>query len=305
MIAPPKAGPMRLPSFSSLIAFDAVARHGTLTRAAEELNVSQPAISRRLAALESDIGRLLFDRSTKPLSLTNSGTELFDVLRSGLSRLESVIARLRSAADGNTVTISAGSGLTAYWLIPRLPQMQAAFPKLRLKIVSQSHNNDDDLSGDLQIRFGSGKWPATEVTKMIGEEAFPVCSPLHLGSRKVPFSVDRLKEAPLLDMKVHSQPWHDWNSWFEAVGAPIRTPLNILYFDSYPLVMSAALAGQGICIGWAGLLDDFLASGALVRLTPQSASSARGYFVTHDVDLESDHPARAIAGWLAEASSRR
>jgi DNA-binding transcriptional LysR family regulator len=294
---------MRLPPFSSLIAFDAVARHGTLTRAAEELNVSQPAISRRLAALESDIGQLLFDRRTKPLSLTRSGTELFDVLRSGLSRLESVVARLRNPPDGNTVTISAGSGLTAYWLIPRLPQMQAAFPDLRLKIISQSHNNEDDISGDLQIRFGSGNWPATEVTQLMSEETFPVCSPLHLGDRKVPFSMDHLKAAHLLDMKVQSQPWYDWSSWFEATGTPIKAPLDILYFDSYPLVMSAALAGQGICIGWSGLLEDFLASGALVRLTSQSASSARGYFVTHDADLESDHPARAIAAWLVEAAS--
>lgn len=301
----PRYSPMRLPSFSNLIAFDATARHGTLTRAAEELNVSQPAISRRLAALESDLGRPLFDRSTKPLSLTKSGQELFDVLRSGLSRLESVIGRLRGSETADTVTISAGSGIAAYWLIPRLPEMQAAFPGVRLKIVSQSHNNEDDLSGDLQIRFGQGPWVATAVGKMFDEEVFAVCSPLYLRRRSTPLSLDQLKSASLLDMKVTNQPWYDWGSWFDAVGAPARKPLDVLYFDSYPLVISAALAGQGICLGWAGLLDDFLASGALVRLTPRSASSARGYFVTHDVDLAVDAPARSIARWLLESAARR
>lgn len=296
---------MRLPSFSNLIAFDAIARHGTLTRAAEELNVSQPAISRRLAALESDLGRPLFNRSTKPLSLTKSGEELFDVLRSGLSRLESVIGRLRGAPDGtDTVTISAGSGLAAYWLIPRLPEMQAAFPALRLKIISQSHDNEDDVSGDLQIRFGQGGWAAAVVTKMFGEEVFPICSPLHLGSRGVPFSIEQLKGGLLLDMRVTNQPWYDWNGWFEAVGAPARAPLKVTYFDSYPLVISAALAGQGVCLGWAGLLDNFLRSGALVRLSSMSATSSRGYFVTHDAELPPDAPARSIARWLLAHAGR-
>jgi DNA-binding transcriptional LysR family regulator len=287
-----------------LIAFDAIARHGTLTRAAEELNVSQPAISRRLAALEADLGHLLFDRRTKPLALTKSGEELFDVLRSGLSRLETVIRRLRSSADSESVTISAGSGLAAYWLIPRLPEMQSAFPTLRLKIVSQSHQHEDDGTGDLQIRFGEGSWPATEATKMLGEEVFPVCSPLHLGRRKVPFSLDQLEAASLLDMKVENQPWYDWGSWFEAAGTAVNRPPKILYFDSYPLVVSAALAGQGVCLCWAGLLDGFLGSGALVRLSPISIPSPRGYFVTHEVGLPPDAPARAIARWLLDSAMR-
>jgi LysR family glycine cleavage system transcriptional activator len=297
-------GLMRLPSFSNLIAFDAIARHGTLTRAAKELNVSQPAISRRLGALEADLGRPLFDRSTKPLSLTKSGVELFDVLRSGLSRLESVIGRLRDSADADTITISAGSGMAAFWLIPRLPRMQAAFPHLKLKIISQSHDTEDEVSGDLQIRFGRGEWRATEAMKMFGEDVFPVCSPHFRGWRNSSVAADQLHEAPLLDMKVANQPWYDWNSWFEAIGAPARSPLRVLYFDSYLLVISAALAGQGVCLGWEGLLDDLLASGALIRLAPLSASSVRGYFVTHDIALPANAPARSLARWLLESSSR-
>ena len=296
---------LRLPSFSNLIAFDAIARHGTLTRAAEELNVSQPAISRRLAALEADLGHLLFDRRTKPLALTKSGAELFDVLRSGLSRLEAVIRRLRNTTDSESLTISAGAGLAAYWLIPRLSEMQAAFPTLRLKIVSQSHQHEDDGTGDLQIRFGQGNWAATEATKMLGEEVFPACSPLHLGRRKVPFSLDQLKGASLLDMKVENQPWYDWNSWFDAAGTAVNRAAKILYFDSYPLVVSAALAGQGVCLCWAGLLDSFLASGALVCLSPVSMPSPRGYFVTHEVGLPPNAPARAIARWLLDSAMRR
>jgi LysR family glycine cleavage system transcriptional activator len=289
---------IRLPSFSNLIAFDAVARHGTVTRAAQELNVTQPAVSRRIAALEGDLGRPLFDRRTKPLTLTADGRELFEVLRTGLRHLEAAIARIRGAKESNAVTISAGSGLAAYWLIPRLPEMQAAFPNLVLRISSQTHNNEDDVTGDVQIRFGDGSWGGTVATKMFGEEVFPVCSPLHLERRRVPFSLDQLKKSRLLDMKVKSQPWYDWQAWFEALSSPPRSTLRVLYFDSYPLVVSAALAGQGVCLCWAGLLDAFLSSGALVRLSDRSVASARGYFITHDVNLARDVPARAIVQWL-------
>lgn len=294
---------LRLPSFSNLIAFDAVARHGTLTRAGVELNVSQPAISRRIAALEADLGRTLFNRSTKPLTLTKAGVELFEVLRSGLSRLESAIARIRHDTDVDTVTISAGSGFAAYWLIPRLPEMQAAFPRLRLRIVSQSHSEEVDTAGDLQVRFGDGVWDGVAVCKMFGEQVFPVCSPLYLERRRGRLTMAQLQAANLLDMKVTRQPWYDWISWFETVGVLPKAALDVVYFDSYPLVVSAALAGQGVCLGWAGLLDEFLASGALVRVTGHAATSSRGYFVTHDPVLTAESPVPAITGWLLERGS--
>ncbi len=130
-----------------------------------------------------------------------------------------------------------------------------------------------------------------------------MCSPLHLGRRKPPLSIEQLKAAPLLDMKVTNQPWYDWHSWFEAVGSPAQAPLMALYFDSYPLVISAALAGQGICLAWDGLLDDFLNSGALVRLT----SAIRG--VGARLFRHARHQSRArcsrprIARWLLDGAA--
>ena len=294
---------MRLPSFADLLAFDAVARVGTLTRAAKELNVSQPAISRRLASLESDLGKPLFNRNTKPLTLTATGLELFDVLRSGLSRLESAVERIRSTPGVDTVTLSAGSGLTAYWLIPRLPAMQAAFPELRLRIISQSHENQEDSGGDLQIRFGGGIWRGMTSLLLFQERVFPVASPMYLRQRPVPWALADISGEALLDMKVNQQPWFDWRSWLAAVRAPAADDARILYFDSYPLVVGAALAGQGICLAWSGLLEQFLGSGALVRVSDRTAeSSTRGYFITYPQDLRPEAHAPRIARWLIESS---
>ena len=292
----------RLPSFSNLIAFDAVARHGTLTSAAAELNVSQPAVSRRLALLEADLGTQLFNRSVKPLQLTSHGEQLFEVLRSGLSRLEIVVERIRNRQDEHSLTISAASGLAAYWLIPRLPGLQAAFPDTSIQVVSQSHT-EETATGDLQIRFGSGNWPDLTATQILGEEVFPVASPLYVQDRPLPMTIDDLRRAQLLNMKHNRHTWYDWESWFDTVGPVTRDGPHMIGFDSYVLLVSAALSGQGICLCWAGLLDPFLTSGALVRLSGLTATSSRGYFVTHAADLPDDAPARAVAAWLT-ANSR-
>ena len=291
----------RLPPFSSLIAFDAVARHGTLTSAAVELNVSQPAVSRRIATLEADLECILLGRDTRPLTLTTNGLKLFDVLRSSLSRIELVVDQLRRDAGIQSITISAASGIAAYWLIPRLPELQSAFPDVAVRIISQTHS-EDTMAGDINIRFGNGDWPGINAIKIFGEEVFPVSSPLYLGERSLPLSLDTLKAARLLGMPGGRQPWYEWNSWFEAVGAPVRERLRILDFDSYALLVNAVLAGHGICLCWSGLLDAFLKSGALVRLTDASASSPRGYFVTLRADLPIGSPIRDVAEWLAPST---
>ncbi len=129
----------RLPAFSGLVAFYAAVRHGTLTGAARELNVSQPAISRRIATLEDDLGCNLFDRSHKPVRMTQYGRELAECLRGSFGDIETVVERLRGANEKGIVTVSAPSGLVGYWLIPHLGDLRDAFPELSIRIISQEY----------------------------------------------------------------------------------------------------------------------------------------------------------------------
>lgn len=292
----------RLPSFSSLLAFDAIARHGTLTRAAVELNVSQPAISRRLAALEDDLGCVLLDRGTRPLQLTVDGQELYDVLRSGLARLEAVVSRLREKSLHDVVSVSCGSGFAAYWLIPRLPELEQALPETSIQIISQAYA-EDVTNADVQIRFGNGDWHGLEVRAVLGEEVFPVASPAYIERTGKTFTVEALKSHRLLGQQRDAGAWYNWETWFDAIGTPATRKLRSLDFDSYALMVNAALAGQGICLCWAGLLDVFLESGALVRLTDVSAGSGRGYFVTFSQSEAEDSPVRRVAEWIMLNSS--
>ena len=144
-----------LPSFSGLTAFHAAVRHGTLTGAANELNVSQPAISRRIAALEADLGCTLFDRSHKPARMTEEGRQLMRALRSGFGQIETAVESLRQGSRRRIVSISGASGFVAYWLIPRLADLEAAFPDLTVRIFSEEQISASD-SADLTVRL----WPA-------------------------------------------------------------------------------------------------------------------------------------------------
>lgn len=290
--------PNILPPFADLIAFDAAARHGTFTRAARDLNVSQPAVSRRIAALEADLGTVLFERASKPFRLTATGEKLFDVLRSGLSRLEATVEEIRKPVDGDSVTISAGAGFAAFWLIPRLPQLQAAFPNHDLRILSGGHS-DDEAQGDLQVRFGDGAWPGAEATKILGEEVFAVCSPFLLAGRAGPMDLEAIKSARLLRLPEAISRWYGWRTWFKALGSPLTVQTRSVDFDSYSHLVGAALAGQGIALAWDGLLDQFLESGALVRVSEKSVRSSRGYYVTHSRDAPRASIVREISTWLA------
>lgn len=295
---------MTLPPLSSLLAFDTAARHASFTRAARELNVSQPAVSRRVAMLEADLGVLLFDRRSKPLRRTETGDRLFEALRAGLARIEGAIAEIRAAVDPARIEISAGPGFAAFWLIPRLPELERRFPGRNIRIISQGHR-EDTMAGDIQIRFGDGAWPGVRATKLMGEEVFVVCSPVHRPAIQGFLSPDQIRSRRLLRLQGDRQPWHDWAGWFEAVGAAAKKPRRFVEFDNYAPLINATLSGQGLALCWNGLLGQFLDSGALIRVSAAAVTSSRGYFVTHRDDIAPNSPVRAIASWIARSFRAR
>lgn len=291
--------PSVLPSFGDLLAFDAAARYGSFTRAARDLNVSQPAISRRVAALEADLGVVLFGRDTKPLRLTATGQMLFDVLRSGLSRLEATVEDIRRMQAGRKLTIAAAPGFLTYWLLPRLSELSANFPEQELQLVTGDQRQDPP-EADIHVRFGDGNWPGVTSVKILGEEVFAVCSPLLLSSAAAALGLAELKSSRLLQLSDRMDRRYDWQNWFRAIGTDLPRKLNTIVFDDYSLLVSAALAGQGFALCWSGLLDQHLKTGALVRVSDEVVTSERGYFATFPAGTAEDSVVSRLAHWLAE-----
>jgi DNA-binding transcriptional LysR family regulator len=292
----------RLPAFSGLTAFYAAVRNGTLTGAARSLNVSQPAISRRIAQLEADLGCALFDRSHKPVQLTDSGRELATALRGGFDLIETATDRIRRAAKGRVVTVSGPSGFVAFWLIPRLGQLQEACPGTIIRIISMEHGEPGRI-GDVTVRFGAQDPSAQQEIKILGEEVFPAASPLYLSRIQTPLTPDEFSNKALLTMEGSRRYWYDWPSWFDAIGRPMPAAAQFIDFNAYAMVINAALAGQGICLCWSGLLDTFLDSGALVRLTHLSAASDRGYFMSLRDGGAARPEAIAVLNWIAQSGA--
>ncbi|MGR3761888.1 LysR family transcriptional regulator [Roseobacteraceae bacterium NS-SX3] len=289
----------RLPAFSGLTAFYAAARHGTLTAAAQELNVSQPAVSRRIAALEADLGCALFDRSRKPVRMTQEGRDLLQALHSGFGQIESAVARLRQAARARVVTVTAPAGFVAFWLIPRLAGLEEAVEGVTIRIISQEYG-EAARPGDVTVRFGLPGAGGGEEHRLLGEEVFAVASPLYLSRLEMTAERYRLGRMTLLTMEAARRHWHDWPSWCAAAGVAMPKEARVLDFSSYAMLVNAALAGQGVCLAWGGLLDSFLETGALVRLEGPAAVSERGYFIAARDGAGAPKDVQAVLGWIAE-----
>lgn len=291
----------RLPPFSGLTAFYAAARHGTLTAAAEELNVSQPAVSRRIATLEADLGCSLFDRTHKPARMTQQGKDLLQALHGGFGQIETAVIRLREAAEKRIVTVSAPSGLVGFWLIPKLGELEDAFPDVTIRIISQEYG-EAARPGDVVIRFGLPV--GGDEVRLLGDEVFPVVSPLYLARRGMSAAHHDLGAMTLLTMEAARSQWHDWPSWFQAAGEVMPRGARVLDFTSYAMLVSAALAGQGVCLCWDGVLDGLLETGAMVRLEGHSAHSARGYFLSLRDGQAAGRDVRAIQAWIVEKAAK-
>jgi DNA-binding transcriptional LysR family regulator len=292
-----------LPSFSGLTAFYAAVRHGTLTAAAAELNVSQPAVSRRIAMLEEDLGCRLFDRSHKPARLTEEGRTLLRALRSGFGQIEQAVDSLRQQNQKQTVTITGPSGFVAFWLIPRLADLEAAFPELTIRIMSQEQG-EAFAAAELSVRFGLPDPTAPSETRILSEDVYPVASPLYLARKGVGVEKVDYAQMTLLTMQSARRHWYDWPAWFEAMGQEMPRGARLLDFNTYAMLVNAALAGQGVCLSWSGLLETFMESGALVRLAGPSVTSSRGYFVTARDGLAARRDVRGILAWISAQGSQ-
>ncbi len=291
----------RLPSFSGLTAFYAAARRGTLTAAAQELNVSQPAVSRRIADLEADLGCALFDRSRKPVKMTQHGRDLLRALHSGLGQIESAVGQIRQASQGKVVSVTAPSGFVAFWLIPRLGELESTFPDTTIRIISQEYG-EAVRPGDVVIRFGHRE--TEEETRLLGDAVFPAASPLYLARKEMSRDQHDFSRMTLLTMEAARSQWHDWPSWFQAAGMAMPKKARVLDFSSYVMLVNAALAGQGVCLCWDGVLDSFLKTGAITRLEASTAVSSRGYFLSARDGLAAEPHVRDILNWISDTGQK-
>jgi len=266
----------RLPALNALKAFEAAARHESFTRAAEELCVTQGAVSHQVKALEEELGVKLFNRERQRLVITEAGREYLAVVRDALDRIAVGTDRLVQRQTSGALTISTSPDFAAKWLVHRLGRFAEAHPDIDLRVSATMHHVDfarEDV--DLAVRHGDGNWAGLHVERLCSEELFPVCSPkLVQGRRRLGQPCDVLK-FPLL----HLDRRRDWSRWLEAAGIGCPDLLHGPIMNRASMLIDAAIDGQGIALARSALAAWDLINGRLVRPFATALPLHKSYWI--------------------------
>ena len=264
----------RLPSLDLLRGFVAVGRRMSITLAAQDLFLTQSAVSRQVQALEQQLGVRLLTRGHRAIGLTPEGERLFRSADAAIRQLQDAAADIAARGAVRTVTISTTIGFTVLWLMPRLGGFQSRHPQLDVRI--SAHNQVMDLRHggiDLAVRYTTAEQAPPGATLLFEETIVPVASPtLRLGrlrGGRIPGSIT------LLEFE-ERYPWLRWQHWLGPSDDDAR-PRRVLHFNQYDLVIQAAVAGQGVALGRRELILPLLRDGRLMELAPPRRGYAAGY----------------------------
>src|SRR5215204_37659 len=266
----------RLPPLNALKAFEAAARHESFTRAAEELCVTQGAVSHQVKALETELGLKLFIRERQRLIITEQGREYLAVLRDAFDRIALGTERLRQRQTSGVLTVSTSPDFAAKWLVNRLGGFAEAHPEIDLRVSATMQHVDfarEDV--DVAVRHGDGNWPGLDAVRLSPEELFAVCSPkLMSGPRAIREPADLLKH-PLL----HLDERKNWARWLEAAGVPAAGAIHGPVLNRASMLIDAAVDGQGVALARTTLAAWDLINGRLVRPFPIAMPLTKTYWI--------------------------
>ncbi|MBC6440002.1 MAG: LysR family transcriptional regulator [Rhodospirillales bacterium] len=295
----------RLPPLNSLVAFEAVARHGSITRAAEELRVTREAVSRQIHGLEDHLGVTLLLRVHRAVELTAEGERFRSVVASSLDALARASDGLREGGATTRVTAMATIAIASFWLTPRLPNFRTRHPDIGIRLRASDIPLDMRREGiDLGLRYGDGDWQGQDTAELFATETFPVCTPDYLAEHGPIAEPGDLLDHTLLNLDGPTHAGEDWTWWLQGAGVATTRATNILGFDSYANVIQATLDGQGVALGFSRIVDSQFERGRLIR--PVGPALTRGHAV-HLVTipgLELSPAAEAFRSWLVEQAGQ-
>ena len=288
---------MSLPPLQSFRYFDAAARLGSFKAAANELNVTQGAISQQIRALEVFLNRPLFERLVRKVILTEEGVILSQATNRALADLTEAVREIRSRTCKPTITVEVGPFISARWLTPQLKDFYHRHGDVEVDLHHAIGGHTPDRAVDLAILWGDGKWPAAEVRLLVPISLQPICSPTALANAS---PLTGLPSLPLL----HVRDRQDWREWLTSAGHPGSLADEGPVFDEPNVAIEAAAAGLGLAIGYLPLIDAELRTGRLAPAHPHVAACSRGYYcVVATASALRLQPVRKFHDWLLDAAT--
>jgi LysR family transcriptional regulator, glycine cleavage system transcriptional activator len=307
--------PRRLPPLNALKAFEAAARQESFTRAAEELCVTQGAVSHQVKALEAELGIKLFNRERQRLVITEAGRAYLVVIRDALDRIADGTERLLQRQNAGALTVSTSPNFASKWLVHRLGRFAETYPGIDLRVSASLHHVDfarEDI--DLAVRHGDGSSSGLHSARLCVEELFPVCSPRMIDGRNSLLKPADLSRVALL----HVDDRRDWNKWLDAAGVKGVDMSRGPVLNQASMAIDAAVDGQGVALARTALAAWDLIGGRLVRPFAMALPLSYAYWIVCPkttatlpkvaafidwIQSEAGEDARLL-GWLASKSKK-
>jgi LysR family transcriptional regulator, glycine cleavage system transcriptional activator len=267
--------PIRLASLDLLRGFVAVGRRMSITLAAEDLFLTQSAVSRQIIALEEALGVRLLNRGYRSIRFTAEGERFFRVADSALQQLQDGVNALAAGRDRQPVTITATIGVSGLWIMPRLGGFQQRHPDIDVRVAASNKVMDlRTQSADIAIRYCAPANAPPGSLRLFGEAVAPVADP-SLGVRQL--DAESLARQVLIEYDDSNRPWLQWADRLHSMGLSATKPKGVLRYNQYDQAIRAALEGQGIALGRIALIEPLLSQGRLVAVGGADADHARGY----------------------------
>lgn len=288
----------RLPRLTGLIMFEAAARHLSFTRAAEELDVTQAAVSQQIRAIETELGRPLFRRLHRGLELTRDGHRFQRSVSMALEYIASATDDFRRTGQATSIAIGVTQAVAQFWLVPRIERFRAVYPNVDVRVFA-TDRGFEKVAGlvNVGIRLGKSTLQNFRTIRLCEGEIFPVCSPSYLKQRRSMQRIADLIDESLLSIDDNRWGHVDWPVWFAEFGVCGYVPRRSLKISSYPLVIQAAREGQGIALGWTLSTADLIARGELVRPIDTTLKTRAEYYLVVSEEA-SAAPVSAFCEWV-------
>lgn len=270
----------RLPSLKSLRVFEACVRLGSFSKAAKELNVGQPAVSHQIRSLEQDLGKQLFERQGTRAIPNEAAMIYYRVVAGAFEDMARASQCIRQSARAPGLRIGTYPGIAMFWLMPKLAKLKKRNPGLTIRVTTAERDRDipfDDI--DCAILFGDGRWPGYESRRLIREAVVPIAAPGVAANEQLRMPANLLGQGPLIHLEDQDARWFTWSDWRDQRSPETREIDSAITVTNHGIAIHQALIGQGVALGWMGVVDELIENGLLVPLDAKPIMSKRGYHI--------------------------
>ncbi|MCP4186429.1 MAG: LysR family transcriptional regulator [Gammaproteobacteria bacterium] len=291
---------MKRPRLNILRTFAAAGRHLSFSRAAEELNISQAAVSQQMRQLETYLDAALFVRHHRRLSLTGTGQAYFDVVHEALDRLDTVTDQLFPGKHRQTVTLRCTSGIATLWLAPQLNNLQTSHPEVELRIQTLDFAHRPFADSDLEIYIPGDSAVDTHAQKLLTSTITPVCSPKLFSQGNKPGKPADLLAFNLIHVLGYNDDWHRWFDYHHQDKVNVPGSLSV---DGSLIAIEAAQRGDGIMLGRRPFINRYLASGDLVEVFEKPYYLHSDYYLRQSPNSTARRENKIVVDWLRQLAT--